>query len=161
MIPMSLGMTLMPFAGQNYGAKKYDRICEGRRFSMRFALFFLTGAAIIFTSFADQIVVFFKDDPEICRIMAQCLRITSWGFAGVEIHRFAGFFYTACGRPSASAWLNAMRILGMLIPFSLLALYFGSLTGLFVARLAADVLSAIIAYALVRRMTNRLSVTGG
>ena len=160
-VPMSLGMTLMPFAGQNYGAKKYDRICEGRRFSMRFALFFLTGAALIFTFFADQIVVWFKDDAEICRIMAQCLRITSWGFAGVEIHRFAGFFFTGCGRPSASAWLNAMRILGLLIPLSLAALYMHWLTGLFIARLIADVLSAVIAYSLVRRMTNRLSVTGG
>ena len=155
-IPMSLGMSLMPFAGQNYGAKLYDRICEGRRFSMRFALFFLTGAAIIFALFADQIVVVFKDDPEICRIMALCLRITSWGFAGVEIHRFAGFFYTGCGKPSASAWLNALRILGLLIPLSLLALYFKWLTGLFFARLIADVLSAVIGYTLVRRMTNRL-----
>ena len=88
--------------------------------------------------------------------MALCLRITSWGFAGVEIHRFAGFFYTGCGKPSASAWLNAMRIIGMLIPFSLIALWLNSLTGLFIARLAADVLSAVIGYALVRRMTNRL-----
>jgi len=159
-IPMSLGMTLMPFAGQNYGAKQYDRICEGRRFSMRFALFFLTGAALIFTFFADQIVVWFKDDAEICRIMAQCLRITSWGFAGVEIHRFAGFFYTGCGRPSASAWLNALRIIGLLIPLSLAALFMHWLTGLFIARLIADVLSAVIAYSLVRRMTNRLSVAG-
>ena len=155
-IPMSLGMTLMPFVGQNFGAKRYDRICEGRRFSMRFALFFLTGAAIIFNLFADQIVVLFKDDAEICRIMAQCLRITSWGFAGVEIHRFAGFFYTGCGKPSASAWLNAMRIIGLLIPLSLIALWMRSLTGLFIARLAADVISAVIGYALVRRMTNRL-----
>lgn len=155
-VPMSLGMTLMPFAGQNFGAKRYDRICEGRRFSMRFALFFLTGSAIVYTVFADPIVAVFKDDPEICRIMAQCLRITSWGFAGVEIHRFAGFFYTGCGRPSVSAWLNAMRIIGMLIPLSLIALWMNSLTGLFIARLAADVLSAVIAYSLVRRMTNRL-----
>ena len=159
-IPMSLGMSLMPFAGQNFGAKRYDRICEGRRFSMRFALFFLTGAAVIFCLFADQIVVWFKDDAEICRIMAECLRITSWGFAGVEIHRFAGFFYTGCGRPSAAAWLNAMRI-GLLIPLSLIALYLNWLTGLFIARLTADVLSAVIAYSLVRRMTNRLSATLG
>ena len=160
-VPMSLGMSLMPFAGQNYGARLYDRICEGRRFSMRFALFFLTGAAVIFTLFADSIVLFFKDDAEICRIMAQCLRITSWGFAGVEIHRFAGFFYTGCGRPGAAAWLNAMRILGLLIPLSLIALYLNWLTGLFLARLTADVLSAAIAYALVRRMTGNLSAAGG
>ena len=55
-----------------------------------------------------------------------------------------------------TAWLNALRILGLLIPLSLLALYFRWLTGLFFARLIADVLSAVIGYTLVRRMTNRL-----
>lgn len=160
-VPMSLGMSLMPFVGQNYGAKYYDRICEGRRFSMRFALFFLLGAAVIFNLFADGIVVHFSADLEIQKLMALYLRIVSWGLAGVEIHRFSGFFYTGCGRPGTAAWLNAMRIVGFLIPLSLLALAFRSLPMLFFARLITDVTSAVIAYSLARRMTNRLAETNG
>lgn len=159
-VPMSLGMSLMPFVAQNYGAKLYDRIREGRRFAMRFAFVFLTGAAVIYTLFADHIVVHFSTVPEVQKLMAEYLRIVSWGLAGVEMHRFSGFFYTGCGRPSMGAFLNGMRMIGFLVPLSLLALYFHSLTGLFVARLVTDVVSCIIAYTLARRMTQRLPADG-
>ena len=76
------------------------------------------------------------------------------------MHRFSGFFYTGCGRPSMGAFLNGMRMIGFLVPLSLLALYFHSLTGLFVARLVTDVVSCIIAYTLARRMTQRLPADG-
>ena len=155
-VPMSLGMSLMPFIGQNYGAHLYERIRDGRRFSMCFAIFFLTCSAIIFTLFSQQIVSFFTTDVAVQKIMATYLSIVPWGLWGVEVHRFAGFIYTGCGRPAKAAWLNALRIAGLLIPFSLLALYYHSLTMLFVARLAADVCAGVIAYCLARRMTSRL-----
>ena len=155
-VPMSLGMSLMPFFGQNYGARLYDRIREGRRFAMRFAIFFLICSAGIITLFSQQIVSFFTVDPAVQKIMANYLIIVSWGLWAVEVHRFAGFAYTGCGSPAKAAWLNAMRIAGFLIPFSLAALYFHSLTMLFAARLAADVCAGVIAYILSRRMTSRL-----
>jgi putative MATE family efflux protein len=156
-VPMSLGISLMPFFGQNYGAKQYDRIREGRRFAMRFAVFFLLCSATVITLFNQQIVSFFTADVAVQKIMANYLIIVSWGLWGVEVHRFAGFVYTGCGRPSVAAWLNALRIAGLLIPFSLTALYFHSLPLLFAARLAADICAAVIAYILARRMTSRLS----
>ena len=158
--PMSLGMSLTPFIGQNYGAKLYGRIREGRRFAMRFALGFLLAAAVIYFFIADWVAAWFLAEPALRPIMAECLRITAWGFAGVEIHRFAGFTYTGCGRPSVAAWLNALRIMVFMVPFSLLALYFRSLTGLFVARLAADVLAGGIGWFPASRMTWRLPADG-
>ena len=155
-VPMSLGMSLMPFFGQNYGARLYDRIREGRRFAMRFAIFFLICSAGIITLFSQQIVSFFTVDPAVQKIMANYLIIVSWGLWAVEVHRFAGFVYTGCGKPAKAAWLNAMRIGALLIPFSLAALYYNSLTMLFAARLAADVCAGIIAYYLSRRMTSGL-----
>ena len=156
-VPMSLGMSLMPFFGQNYGARLYDRIREGRRFAMRFAVFFLICSATIITLFSGQIVSFFTADAAVQDIMANYLIIVSWGLWAVEVHRFAGFAYTGCGRPAVAAWLNAFRIAGLLIPFSLIALYYHSLTVLFAARLSADICAGVIAYILARRMTARLS----
>jgi len=156
-VPMSLGMSLMPFFGQNYGARRYDRIREGRRFAMRFAVFFLLCSATVITLFNQQIVSFFTADIAVRKIMANYLVIVVWGLWAVEIHRFAGFVYTGCGRPAVAAWLNALRIAGLLIPFSLTALYFHSLTLLFAARLAADICAGVIAYFLARQMTSRLS----
>ncbi|MPN22275.1 hypothetical protein SDC9_169658 [bioreactor metagenome] len=88
--------------------------------------------------------------------MAAYLRIVPFGFAAVEIHRFSGFFFTGCGRPMAAALLNALRVVGLLIPFSLLALWAGSLTLVFWARLIADLLAGVIACWAATRMTRRL-----
>ena len=74
----------------------------------------------------------------------------------MEIHRFSTFAFTGCGRPLAASLLNGLRFLVLLVPLSLLAWRFGSLTGLFIARLVTDVLSGVIGVMLALRMVNGL-----
>ena len=155
-VPMSLGMGLTPFIAQNYGAKLYSRVHEARRFAMRFAAFFLIIFGVAIVIFRRYLAAFFADDVNVQEIMCVYLAIVPFGLWGVEIHRFAGFVFTGCARPNAGGLLNAMRIIVFLVPLSWLALQFDSLGWLFGARLAADVLSAAVAYILVRRMTLRL-----
>ena len=155
-IPMSLGMTLTPFIAQNYGARRYERIREGLIFAFKFAFVFLFASAVLFALLARFIAPHFCNSAEAQDVMAKCIMISVWGLSGVEIHRFAGFSYTGCGRPAAAAMLNGMRFLLFLIPFSLIAWYFRSLNGLFVARLAADVLSGVVGAFLALRTINAL-----
>lgn len=156
--PMALGMSLISMIGQNYGARLYSRIRICFKFAMWYAFLFLLGMAVIYFFCADWLVGIFapKDDPAVHDIMVDCLRITAWGFGMIEIHRYAGFFYIGCGRPAVAAWLNALRILGLMLPFSFLALYFQSLTGLFWARFLADVLAGGTGLILAGRMVHRL-----
>ncbi len=158
--PMALGITLTPMVGQNFGAKKYSRIRTCLKFATAYAFTFLMLMAVIYFFFADKMVVWFSPVPEVQEIMARCLRITAWGFAMIEIHRYSGFFFIGCGRPSAAAWLNGFRILVLMIPFSLLAMYLGSLTGLFYARLAADLIAGSTGLFLAWRMTRKLPADG-
>ena len=152
-VPMSLGMSLLPMIGQNFGAKHYDRINQCRRFSMRFAGFFELFMAAVYFIAAPWLAAIFSKNPKVVEIMTVYLRIIPWGFGMLEIHRYSGFIYTGCNKPAGSAWLNALRIFGLLMPFSLLALYFHSLSGLFTARLLADLLAGMTGMLLVRRMT--------
>lgn len=154
--PMALGIALMPMVAQNYGAKRYDRINQCRRFAMRFAGGFLFLMALLCFVVAPHIVGWFSEDPEVKRIMILYLRIIPFGFAAVEIHRFSGFFFTGCGRPAAAALLNALRVVAFLVPFTLLALWLGQLVWVFWARLAADLLAGGIACFAATRMTRRL-----
>ena len=154
--PMALGIALMPMVAQNYGARRFDRINQCRRFAMRFAGGFLLTMAVIYFFAAPYVVGWFSKDPEVQRIMILYLRIVSFGFAAVEIHRFSGFFFTGCGRPAAAAILNALRVVVFLVPFSLLALWAGSLVLVFWAPLAADLLAGGIACYAARRMTRNL-----
>lgn len=155
-VPMALGISLMPMVAQNFGARQYERINECRRFSMRFAGFFGLFMAVLYLMGAKYLPPLFSSDQRVISIMTQYLLIISWGFGMMEIHRYCGFFYTGCNRPAMAAWLNTLRVAGLLIPFSLLALYFHSLTGLFVARLLADVIAGVIGLWLVSKMTRKL-----
>lgn len=159
-VPMSLGMSLMPMIGQNFGAGRYDRINECRRFAMRFAALFEIFMALLYFILAPRLASLFSESPRVVEVMTIYLRIIPFGFGLMEIHRYCGFIYTGCGRASMSAALNALRLFGLLVPFSLLALYFHSLSGLFAGRLAADVLSGCVGLWLVRGMTRRLHGDG-
>ena len=158
-VPMSLGMSLMPMIGQNFGARRFDRINQCRRFAMRFAGYFEMFMAVVYFVSAPWLAGLFSSSPKVVEIMTVYLRIIPIGFGMMEIHRYCGFIFTGCNKPAASAWLNALRLLGLLVPFSLLALYFHSLNGLFVARLSADLLAGLTGLWLVRRMTMHLNNT--
>lgn len=155
-IPMALGMTLMPMIAQNYGAGLYERIDECRSFAMRFAFVFLMMMAVLFFFLSDWISRQFSTEVEVQKLISLGLKIIPWGLAWVEIHRFSGFFYTGTGHPHKAAWLNAMRIIGFTIPFSLIALHYESITGIFWARFFADTLSGVIGFILARKLTKHL-----
>ncbi len=156
LVPMSLGIALMPMVAQNYGAKNYLRIDKCRKFSLNFAGWYLLGMAVICVAFARPFAGLFTDDPEVIGIMTRYLRIIAWGFGMNEIHRYCTFFLTGCNHPRFSACLNALRVAVFLIPFTLLAAWAGSLNGIFAARLAADVTSGIIGILWVRAITKKL-----
>ena len=158
--PMALGTALMPMVGQNYGARLYSRINQCRRFAMRFAFYYLLGMALLFVALAPKMVGFFSTDPKVLPIMIAYLRIIPFGFGMIEIHRYSTFFFTGCGRPGIAAWLNALRIAGLMIPFTLLALLLHSLNGVFLARLGADLIAGSIGLYCARRMTMRLPQDG-
>lgn len=161
LVPMALGMSMMPMVGQNYGAKRFDRINQCRRFAMRFALIYELTLAVFIFLFAEQISnIFCSESPEGAKIMAIYLRIIPFGFGFLETHRYSGFVFTGCNRPAASAWLSAFRILGCLIPFTLIAAIYGNIYWIFAARLAADVLSGTVGMSFSHILTWKLLKKG-
>lgn len=158
--PMALGIALLPMIGQNYGARLYSRINQCRRFAMRFAFLFLAVMGVIYIIAAPQLVRLFSPDPEVRKLMVLYMRIIPFGFGMIEIHRYATFFFTGCAQPAVSAWLNALRILVLMIPLSLFALWLDSLPMLFAARMLADVLAGGIGCWMAHRMTRSLPEDG-
>lgn len=154
--PMAMGISLVPMIGQNFGGRFYSRIRGIYRFSMRFAVCYLTVMAVVFCLMAETVARWFSPDPDVQKVMTLALQITPWGFAMIEVHRYSGFFYTGCARPAIAAWLNALRIVGLLIPLSMLALLFNYVGLLFVSRLLADVLSGTAGWFIARKLVMQL-----
>ena len=145
MIPMTIGMSLVPFVSQNYGAMAIDRIKQAFNFAMTFALAFGLIIMIAFYLLAPFMARCFSNDTEIQQIIVQYLRIVSLAYGLMETHRYGGFFLVGTGHPISAAILNALRCIVIIIPFVLIGSHLAGLKGTFIGRLLADGLSGIIA----------------
>jgi Na+-driven multidrug efflux pump len=143
-IPMALGISMMPFVSQNYGALRMDRIREGITLSTRFAMFYGCFIAVAFYVSAPLMSSFFTEDPVVSDILQSYIRIISFGYGMMEIHRYCGIIMTGLHLPMSSTLLNGFRVFVLLIPLSLLGSHFGGLKGVFFARLMTDLLGGFI-----------------
>ena len=109
MIPMALGMSLTPFISQNFGAERMDRVREAMTLSTRFALLYGAGIAVVFFLTAPWLARVFTGDPKVLAVLVAYIRIISFGYGMMEVHRYCGFMMTGMHRPVYSTLLNALR----------------------------------------------------
>ena len=157
-IPMSLGMSMMPFISQNYGAGRLDRIREAVGLSYRFALLYGGGVALVFYVCARPLGALFSSDPNVVGILVDYIRIIAFGYGLMETHRYSGMILTGMHRPMSATILNAIRVVALLIPLSCLGAHFYGVRGVFAGRLATDVLVGILGILWVRRMLRQTTM---
>ncbi|HRU04726.1 MAG TPA: MATE family efflux transporter [Candidatus Brocadiia bacterium] len=143
-IPMALGISLTPFISQNFGAQRLDRVREAHKVSNTFAILYGAFIAAAFFLCAPWLAAAFSDDPKVTRVLIASIRITAFGFGMMEVHRYCGFFLTGLHKPAAAMYLNATRIVALLIPLSWLGGRLGGVNGVFFGRLAADLAAGVI-----------------
>ncbi len=144
MIPMSIGMSLVPFVAQNYGAGSFDRIIEAQRETRWFALGYGLLTTILFFIFAPQMAAIFSTDPKVTEVMVSYLRIVCFGYGMAESFRYSTFCLTGVQKPLSSALLSFLRTFVLLVPFSYAGSYIWGLQGIFTGRLLTDVIAASI-----------------
>lgn len=155
-LPMAFGIPLMSVIAQNYGAGLYSRVRFAYKFASLMALLFLSAMAVVFFFFAPGLVKLFTPEPAIQARMIEYMHIVPWGFALIEITRFSGFALTGCGHPRMDAALKAVRMLGIMVPLSLLTRCLQWQPGVFYTRLATDVAGGIICIFFAVRMLRAL-----
>jgi len=154
-VPMALGICLTPFVSQNYGANRKDRIREALGLGTRFA--FLYGGVIagLFFVCARGIARVFSSDPGVIDCLVAYMRIISFGYGAMEVHRYCGFILTGLQKPIQTASLNAIRVFVLLIPLSWAGAYFYGVQGVFIGRLATDLTAACIGLCWAHRAIQR------
>ena len=78
---MSLSSVLIPFIGQNFGARKFGRIEYASRFSLYFTLVWGFTAWVTLALFSGLIAWAFTDDPKIHGFIKKLFWIVPFGFA--------------------------------------------------------------------------------
>ena len=87
----TLSSALSTFCGQNYGAKKNDRVLNGYRKTVLMMLIFTIVMVPLIQIFAEGISAIFVDEVEVINMSAKALRITSYFYV------FLGMIYVVRG----------------------------------------------------------------
>lgn len=151
MVPMALGISLTPFVSQNFGAGRMDRVREARKVATWFAIGYGGMVAVAFFLAAPALAAAFTDEPKVAGTLVSYIRIISFGYGMMEVHRYCGFFLTGMHKPVSATVLNAVRVLVLLIPLSVLGSHFWGVHGVFGGRLVTDVVVGCIGIVWVSR----------
>ena len=160
-IPVAFGIifalsgSVGPIIGQNYGAKRHDRVRQTLNDGLIFAAIYTLSTSLILFVFRHQIAeVFNAAGRSVDIIVFFCTFIgVSWAFAGAQFVANAAF--NNLGRAKLSSWFNWGKATLGTIPFALAGAELGGPEGI----LAGTAIGAVIfgigsvatAYRIVRR----------
>ncbi len=146
-----------PFAGYNYGAKKYERLKKSIRLCMIWSTVFCIVAAIVLFIFADPIVSLFGTDVEMTGIAAKALRLNAVLFITFGFQMVYASLYLAIGKSLVGSVLSLSRQGIFFFPLVLVLPHVMGLTGVVWVQPMADLLTTILTIVFAVRINHTLS----
>ena len=123
----SLGAAVTTFSGQNYGAKDLTRVKKGFHRATFIAFGFTAVIVPVFQIFAEHIIGWFIKDPEVIRIGAIALRLTSWFYLPLGMIYVPRAVLNGCGDTTFSM-INGITEVICRIAFSQILIRFAGFT---------------------------------
>lgn len=118
---VALGLSVAPIAGQNFGARRADRVRHTfRDGALIGAAMMLLFALLCHLAPAALIRVFTKD-PAAVAVGVDYLRIVSWGFVATGIMFVTGSMFQAMGNTLPSVATSLVRVLVVSVPVIILS----------------------------------------
>ena len=141
-----------PLIGYNYGSGNQKRLKEILKFSYLFEMGLGLVFTVIMSAFAPMIISIFMNDPEIVNNGAMMLRFQQLGMTFMAVTLVSTCVCQSVGNALGAFTLSLSRQ-GVLYVIALLILsrIFGY-TGVLVSQACADVVTAVIAVGIVRKI---------
>lgn len=118
---VALGFAVAPVAGQNFAARKGDRVRAAFKTAATMAAGGMLVAAIGLYAGARPIMAIFTTDPEVIRVGVEYLRIVVLTFVASGITFVTSSMFQALGNTLPSLLTSALRLLLSVIPAVLLS----------------------------------------
>lgn len=109
-----------PILGFDYGAKKYDRVKQGIKFSTLISAAYTLIVWTIILIFPEPIIGLFNNDPDVLKYGAQAMHIYFFGFVFMAL-QFAGqSTFVALGKSKQAIFFSLFRKVIIVVPLTLL-----------------------------------------
>ncbi|BEP30053.1 MATE family efflux transporter [Helicovermis profundi] len=150
---------LQPIAGFNYGAKKYDRVNEVIKLSIKTLIVFASTGALLAFSFPKYAFMIFTDNAEVISIGSYAIRFIVFMLPIVGIQIISASIFQAFGKSKPSLFLSMLRQLIIFIPLVLILPKIGNLglTGIWLSYPLSDFISTLISGLMLKKEMKNLN----
>lgn len=149
---IGIAQGLVPIAGFNYGARKFDRVKEVIRLSNIWGFFIACGLCSLLLIFSGSIPYLFVDDSsqDIVPITSEAIFYIFMASFLVVFQLVGASYYQALGKAIPALLLTLTKQLFFLVPFVLILPPFFGLKGIWISFTFADILSAAVCFYFLR-----------
>ncbi len=152
-VVMALSVGISPILGQNWGAKKYDRVHEALHKAFRFTALWLLGTAAVLALIARPLAGLFSEEEAVISYAALFFWIVPITYTGSGlIHVWASVF-NATGAPKRSFMLIFTKMIIFMIPLAMIGGHWWGIPGIFGGIALANLLAAGLFHPLNWRFT--------
>jgi Na+-driven multidrug efflux pump len=155
-VSVGIGQGFQPVSAFNYGAKKFSRVREAFRFTCIINFCIMCVAAVFGFVFAKQLILLFRDDPEVVAIGTTALRFQSVTMIFMPFSLCGNMLFQSTGHGLQGTILASLRSGVSFIPALLILSHFLGILGIQMAQPAADVISLAITIPFVKHFFSQL-----
>lgn len=135
------------FTGQNYGAKKYNRIKEGYNTALRIGIVYSLLMAFIFMFFNVPFIKLFVNDEHTIVIAKAYLQAVAFSQIFSTIETVSNGLFTGIGKPKISSIISVV-FTALRIPMALVLIKPFGLNGIWISISVSSILKGSVAYLL-------------
>lgn len=148
---MALATVMAPFAGQNFGAGRLDRVRSSLTFSVKVSLGVGVILALGLWGVARPLASLFSHDPAVIAVSVQYFRIVPLSYGLLGMFTISTMVLNALNQPLPAAGFTLLQMFGLLIPFAWVGSSLVGTVGVFAGVAAANLISGALTLGYVRR----------
>jgi len=141
-----------PFTGQNFGARRLDRVKHIAWLSESFCVVYALAAAVVLWIVARPLVSVFDTNTEVIAIATSYLMIVPFSLGGFGVMLVAVASFNALGKPLPATILTFIKLFLVYIPLAWLMSKLWGVAGIFWANAIAHLLFAVVGFIWLRRV---------
>ena len=119
----TFGQALSVYAGQNFGAGKYDRVGLGVRHGSMMASMTSAVITLILMFCSPVLFGFFTDTPELIDLATRMIRVMAVGYICMSLTQVLGGIMRGCGETITPMWVSIIQTIVLRVPIAYLIAY--------------------------------------
>ena len=114
----SFGMALTTYAGQNVGAKLYDRVVKGAKQGTLMAVACSTMITIVLLFFGKGLMAIFTETEELVNMSYYLMKILAVGYIGVAVTQSLSGIMRGAGDTMTPMWISLITTVAIRVPIA-------------------------------------------